>query len=344
MNSHSHIQKQKTPLTVYEANLIAAVEEQWAVFLGKLDDNTIRLDNAEVECKKLIDTLRKDYKEEKIIKNSHYYTVMANDIIKAVKLDEAVSGAVHLGIAWCSLITQDKDYKKKALELFNKSLKILSNEMRMLNSMQLLLEQKQPTFTNSELYTQHTTKVTILGTYLNSIRCKSNIAAIKKSLRLIDLIKIKQQSNSNVLETIKFYYELERTSKNKLEIKMDKKTSYNLIFNDLTSREDSGTIDQTFITINNAYYKDKLPSSYNGIRIMSKQVQLDRIKAIFNQNKEYLDLTKESERRKYNTKNGRKKKGRAKIGRGELVPTKYGRYEKWSPRNMAARKYSRYEN
>ncbi|CAF4483411.1 unnamed protein product, partial [Didymodactylos carnosus] len=298
--------------TIYETNLIAAVEEQWAMFLRKLDDNTIKLDNAEKECKKLIDKLRKDYKEENIIQNSYYHTVIANDIIvnewsmrnsskvkhaltyfeKAVKLDEAISGAAHLGIAWSSLITQDKDYKKKAIESFNRSLKILSNEMSMLNSMQLILGQKQATFTGSELYKQLNTKVTILGTYLNSIQ--SNIGAIKKSLRLIDLIEIKQESNGNVLENIQFYYERERNSENKLEIKMNKKAHYNLIFNDLTSREDSGTFDQALITINNAYQKDQLPSSYYGIRIKLKQVQLDRMKAIFNQKKEYLNLAKES--------------------------------------------------
>jgi preprotein translocase subunit SecA len=298
--------------TVYETNIITAAEEQWAIFLRKLDDDTIPLDHAEEECNKLIDILRNDYKEDKIIKNSYYHTVIANDIImnewsisnsskakhalshfeKAVQLDEAASGAAHLGIAWCALIIQDENYKKKALESFEKSLKILSNEMAMLNSMQLLLEQKQPTFTGSELYKQLMTKVTILGTYLNSVQ--GNIGAIKKSLRLIDLIEIKQHSNNNVLEKIEYYYECERNNKKKLEIKMDKQTDYTLIFNDLTWREDSGTIDQALITIENAYHKDKLSSSYHGISITLKQAELDRIKAIFNQNKEYLDLTKES--------------------------------------------------
>ncbi|CAF1107136.1 unnamed protein product, partial [Didymodactylos carnosus] len=131
---------------------MSTVEEQWAMFLRKLDDDTIPSDHAEEECNKLIDLLRKDYKEEKIIKNSYYHTVIANDIImnewsirnsskakpalshfeKAVQLDEAASGAAHLGIAWCTLIIQDKNYKKKALESFDKSLKILSNEMAML--------------------------------------------------------------------------------------------------------------------------------------------------------------------------------------------------------------------
>ncbi|CAF2102630.1 unnamed protein product [Rotaria magnacalcarata] len=298
--------------TVYETNIIAAVEEQWAMFLRKLDDDTIPLDHANEECNKLIDTLRKDYEQEKIIKNSYYHTVIANDIImndwsirssskaksalshfeKAVQLDEAASGAAYLGIAWCALVIRDENYKKKALESFEKSLKILSNEMAMLNSMQVLLEQKQPTFTGSELYKQFITKVTILGTYLNSVQ--GNIGAIKKSLRLIDLIEIEQHSHGNVLEKIEFYYELKRNSKNKLDIKMNKKASYNLMFNDLTSREDSGTVDQALETINNAYYKDNLPSSYHDISITLKQVELDRIKAIFNQNKEYLYLTKQS--------------------------------------------------
>ncbi|CAF4844118.1 unnamed protein product, partial [Rotaria sp. Silwood1] len=298
--------------TVYEANLIASIEEQWAMFLRKLDDNTIGLENAEKECKKLIDTLRNNYKEENIIKNPYYHTAIANDIIvnewsirssskvkhalshfeKAIQLDEASSGAAHLGIAWCSLIIQDENYKKKALESFNKSLNILSNEMAMLNAMQLLLEQKQPAFIGSELYKQLTTKATILGTYLNSIQ--NNIGAIKKSLRLIDLIETKQQSSGNVLEKIEHHYELERNSKNKLEIKMDKKASYTLTFNDLTSREDSGTIDQALIAINEAYSKNQLKSSYNGVRLALKQVPLDRMKILFNQNKEFLDLTKES--------------------------------------------------
>ncbi|CAF1444874.1 unnamed protein product [Adineta steineri] len=297
--------------TVYETNLIAAIEEQWAIFLRKLDDNIMRLDNAEKECNRLIERLRKDYKEESLIKNSYYYTVIANDIMnewsicdsskvkralnyfeKATKLDEANSGAAYLGIAWSSLMTQDKDYKKKAIESFEKSLKILSNEMAMLNSMQLLIEQKQSTFTGSDLYQQFTTKVTILGAYLNSVQ--SNVSTIKKSLRLIDLIEIKKQSNGNVLEKIESYYELERNNEQKLEINMTKKANYNLIFNDLTSREDSGIIDQALIIINNAYNKEILSSSYNGISITLKQVDLDRIKAMFNQDKEYLDLTKES--------------------------------------------------
>ena len=106
------------------------------------------------------------------------------------------------------------------------------------------------------------TKATILGTYLNSIQ--SNIAAIKKSLRLIDLIETELESNGNVLEKIEYHYELERNSKQKLEIKLDKKSAYTLVFNDLTSREDRGTIDQAVITINNAYKGKKLSSSYQG--------------------------------------------------------------------------------
>ncbi|CAF1433891.1 unnamed protein product [Adineta steineri] len=307
--------------TVYETNLIAAIEEQWAMFLRKLDDSTIKLDNAEQECNKLIERLKKDYKEENIIKNSYYHTVIANDIIvnewsirnlakvkralshfeKAIQLDEAASGAAQLGVAWCALIIQDENYKKKAIESFKRSLKILSNEMSMLNSMQLILEQKQPTFIGSDLYKQFTTKVTILGTYLNS--AQSNISAIKKSLRLIDLIEIKKQLNDNIFEKIECYYELERNNKKKLEIAMNSNANYNLIFNDLTSREDSGTIDQALITINNAYRNDRLTSSYNGICITLKQIDLDRIKTIFNQNKEYFDLTKDSAI--FHLKNGR---------------------------------------
>ena len=298
--------------TVYETNILAAVEEQWAMFLRKLDDQMIKLEHAEGECRKLIELLRKDYKEGKIIKNSYYHTVIANDIIMkewsirdtpkakralshfeaAVQLDETSSGSAYLGIAWCLLIIQEENYKKKALSSLEKALKILSNDMAMLNSMQVILEQKQPAFTGSELYKQLSTKATILGTYLNSIQ--SNIAAIKKSLRLIDLIETKLESNGNVLEKIEYHYELERNSKQKLDIKLEKKSAYNLVFNDLTWREDSGTIDQALITINNAYNEEKLSSSYQEISLTLKQIELDRIKALFNKNKEFFDLTKVS--------------------------------------------------
>ncbi len=108
---------------------------------------------------------------------------------------------------------------------------------------------------------------------------------------------------------------------------MSKHRSYNIIFNNLTRREDSmipftdGTIDQEFQILNTAY--DKIDSfatatkevgsklskafgmnksekhclnkSYNDVRISLKQVDLDRIKSsFFNPNKEFKDLTKES--------------------------------------------------
>jgi len=298
--------------TVYETNILAAVEEQWAMFLKQIDDNKIQLHEAENECNKLIENLRKDYKEGTIIKNAYYHIVIANDIIvnqwsirdsskakealihfeKATGLDDGGFGAAHFGVAWCSLIIQETDYKQKALKSFNKSLELLSNEMAMLNAMQLILEQKQPTFTGSELYKQFMTKTTILGTYLNSIQ--SNISAIKKSLRLIDLIGIEQQSKNNILETIEYHYELERNTKQKLPIKLNNNQIYTLTFNDLTTREDSGTIDQALKTIESSYGKHKLPSSYNDICITLKQTDLDRVKTIFNQNKEYFDLSKES--------------------------------------------------
>ena len=148
--------------TVYETNILAAVEEQWAMFLRKLDDQMIELDQADDACRELINRLRDEYKSGKIIHNPCYHTVIANDIIMkewsmrdtpkaeralshfeaAVQLDEMSSGSAYLGIAWCLLIIQEEDYKKKALAALEKALKILSNDMAMLNSMQVILEQK----------------------------------------------------------------------------------------------------------------------------------------------------------------------------------------------------------
>ena len=298
--------------TVYETNILAAVEEQWAMFLKQIDDNKIQLHEAEDECNKLIENLRKDYKEGTIIKNPYYHIVIANDIIvnqwtirdslkakdalshfeKAIGLDDGGFGAAHFGVGWCSLIIQESGYKQKAIESFKKSLEILSNEMAMLNAMQLILQQKQPTLTGSELYKQFMTKTTILGTYLNSIQ--SNIGAIKKSLRLIDLIGIEKQSENTILETIEYHFELERNAEKRLPIELNNNKIYTLTFNDLTTRKDWNIIDQALDTIKNAYEQCILTSSDHDICITLKQTDLDRVKTMFNQNKEYLDLSKES--------------------------------------------------
>jgi superfamily II DNA/RNA helicase len=241
--------------TVYEANILSALEEQWAIFLSKLDDKVIKLEDAVREYDSLIGQLQNDYEKNKIIKNPYYYTSIAFDIIvnewsirdapkankaldyfnKAIELElssnkttdsklsnlksqvvnvfknvmhsfkshesdksinEKVStnnnvGSAHLGVAWCLILIKAENYKENALKSFENALQCFSNEMSVLNTTQLLLEQKQSLFVNSDLYKQLNVKATILGSYLNGIQ--GCITAIKTSLRLIDVVEVEKK-------------------------------------------------------------------------------------------------------------------------------------------------------
>lgn len=45
--------------SVYEQNMLSAIEEQWAMFLHKFEHNVIKAANAKEECRKLIEKLKK---------------------------------------------------------------------------------------------------------------------------------------------------------------------------------------------------------------------------------------------------------------------------------------------
>ncbi|CAG0890702.1 unnamed protein product [Darwinula stevensoni] len=167
MNSFTEV-----PPTMYECSVLAAVEEQWAGFLSKLDEKVIQCEDAETKCQELINQLRQDFVVNSVIKNPYHYICIANDILasqspkaeqvkralsyfeKAVELEQKSGssngdeslfcpGAAHAGIAWCWILLKEEGYKEEALSSFKSALTCLSNEMSVLNATQLLLEQKQ---------------------------------------------------------------------------------------------------------------------------------------------------------------------------------------------------------
>ena len=380
--------------TVYESNVLAAVEEQWAFFLHRIDDETLKCEDADNKCQELIGKLRDGLKNDALIKNPYYFTCIAYDIIvnewsvrdkskaeqaleyfrKAIKSEETQAstgwfqrlqtrvkeerstnefsesaqmqdsskttsdcetvfgaGAAHFGVAWCLILLKEADYKNKALKSFQDALNCLSNEMSLLNSTQILLEQKQAGFVNSDLYKQLNVKATILGSYLNGIQ--SCIEAIKRSMRLIDVIETKKYDEGNtVLKRIRHFYELERNEQERTAfkgkvLKLGNNESYSIIFNSLTTREDSmtpftdGAEDQASITVTNAFRTISLPneatkrslrsrlkkrilgdkvcvlldrSMYTDIRIKLRQTDLARITTLFNPDKTFEDLTRET--------------------------------------------------
>lgn len=148
--------------------------------------------------------------------------------------------------------------------------------MAIFNAVQVLLQQLQPNFTHSPLYIQLGNKSAILGSYMNSIQ--SCIDAINKSLRLIDITEISKDTRN---ETI--YFGLERVN-----LKWNDSSTYQLVFNDLSVYQDTWTYDQATRTIDSARL------SKSSIRLRLPHVNLERIKSLLDRNKSFEELDAES--------------------------------------------------
>ena len=244
--------------SVYEHNMLTAIEEQWAMFLHDIDDGTIPIESATSAYDAFEATLRRDYNENRAIKNLYYHTVIGNNLIvnyskylnsdaaKALghfqnaSTDTNFGGSAFVGICWATIVLEKNVVKRDLLENFRKALDTLSTEMGQLNARQLLLQKIQTGFINSDLDKQLSTKSSILGSYLNSVQNCHDV--IKRSLRLVDVVQ--EDENS-----IKYYYDLERENPKKEKIECVDLATYQLKFNNLTSREDGITIDQAIQNI-----------------------------------------------------------------------------------------------
>ena len=207
--------------SVYETNLLSAIEEQWSMFLRKIDDGTIPIEYAEKEYKKFNTQIEKDYKSKNVIKNPYYHIAIANDLVindsslddkynqamdhfdQAIKLDKHYSAAAFAGKVWLLLKGKEKfwtandqsiNYKQQAIIEFDKALAVLNDEMASLNAMQSILQQNH-TDIKSDLSKQLIQKVNILGSYSSSLQ--NAVSTIKKSQRLIDITGIRNYQNKD---------------------------------------------------------------------------------------------------------------------------------------------------
>lgn len=332
-----------------ETSILAAVEEQWAGFLAKLDEGQISCQEGNTKCKELIVKIREEFQGGNVIKNPYYYITWANDILisdqsaffgsstnqvelalkyfkKAIQLEDDHlkkvesekgskesdknqdqesnhPGAAHVGVAWCTaLLKSNENYKDDTLNSLKAGLRCVSNEMSIINSIQMLLKERQANFVNSMLEKQLGIKVNILGSYLRGI--DGSIDAIKRSKRLIDITSIKRETgygfgNQLKREIRKHFKDQERkqnsgTFQNQ-DLKISSKNTYSMTFNHLTKRDDSGTKDQALDTLNNAFDENCLTSDSSSVRVLLNQVDLDNMRSLlFNSNKEFIDLTRES--------------------------------------------------
>ena len=66
---------------MYETSVLSAIEEQWAMFLRKVDDEVMPIEQAEQEYKKFSHQIITDYDSGTVIKNPYYNIVIDNDLI-----------------------------------------------------------------------------------------------------------------------------------------------------------------------------------------------------------------------------------------------------------------------
>ncbi|CAF4022221.1 unnamed protein product, partial [Rotaria sordida] len=197
--------------SVYESNVLLSIEEQWAMFLRKIDaqKSSIDIEKVRKEYVEFRARINKDYSDDCVIKNPYYHIVIGNDLVindssliskykqamthfdRAIELDPDHSAAAFAGKGWLLLKgkerfifsnMQDLDYKESAVRAFNRALEILSEEMAVLTSIQTLLQQRCPNI-NTALSKQLIQKINILGTYCNSL--ENVVTVVRKSQRLI---------------------------------------------------------------------------------------------------------------------------------------------------------------
>ncbi|KAA0195739.1 hypothetical protein HAZT_HAZT003730, partial [Hyalella azteca] len=113
--------------TVYELCMLAALEEQWAAFLRKLDNYEIKCEEAEDKCRALIDQLRIYFRKNQLFKNPYYLITIANDMlvntgtVPTSNTNEALGffqKAVHL----------DHSNQRKRLKTSSKSVEVSQEE------------------------------------------------------------------------------------------------------------------------------------------------------------------------------------------------------------------------
>ncbi|CAF4173007.1 unnamed protein product, partial [Rotaria sordida] len=207
--------------SVFEINILLSIEEQWAMFLRKIDNEKSVIDPKKF-CNEYEDFKKRiidNFKNNCIIKNPYYHIIIGNDLTindsslnskydeamkhfdQAIKLDPNHCAAAFVGRGWLLLKgkerimfsnKQDLGYKDEVVIEFRRALEIFSEDMSLLTSIQTLLQQRCSDV-NTSLYKQLLQKVNILGAYCNHIENLINI--IRKSQRLIQIKGIISHSN-----------------------------------------------------------------------------------------------------------------------------------------------------
>ena len=195
--------------SIYEASMLASIEEQWAIFMLKVEDGKIKIEDAEQAYNKFHMNILNDYEHDAVIKNPYYHIVIANDLVvndsylnhqydralkhfeEALKLDKNCCSAAYAGKALLLIKAKkkistlgSKNYKLEAIEALKSALEVSGDEIASISAIQILpAVSKNP---KSDLSKQLVRKVNILGLYSTSLQ--NSLLTLKKSQRLIDVV------------------------------------------------------------------------------------------------------------------------------------------------------------
>jgi superfamily II DNA or RNA helicase len=298
--------------TVYEQSVLASIEEEWAMFLRRVDSGEVNAKNADQAFEDFSTTIRHDYAANKIIKNPWYHTAIGYDLLlrsnslesdqyrvamqhfeQAIELDPEQVSAAYIGKGWLLLKGkidsngQDGSYKNLAVEVLNKGLKLLNDEIALLTAVQSSI-QILGLEASTALSKQLIQKISILGSYLNSVQ--SVINGVQASRRLVDVKGTNGKKSSQ--KTVFIDSGIERDSNNKVNIDFDRYDSWDIAFNDLTVMSDVVEIDQAVETLD-AVCGGIVPKTYRGINIKLKQFSFEHIKILLHPNINISELSKE---------------------------------------------------
>ncbi|XP_037031668.1 uncharacterized protein LOC119071124 [Bradysia coprophila] len=187
-------------LTVLEQTVLQAIEEQWAIFLKKIDDDNIAVSDAEEKYKHFETGIEADFQNRKsiaITQSCFYWIQCGNEYYKRKKMDKALqcydkaistdadfAAGAHAGKGFVYLNTKKpKDgYKLKAISHLTEALTVLYTEIGMYTTAQTLLQHRGGQV-DSELFKQLTEKVNLIGDFCRIV--EGNISASARSLRRV---------------------------------------------------------------------------------------------------------------------------------------------------------------
>lgn len=307
------------PPDLLEQTIIAALEEPWAMFLRKIDDGTIAPEHAEEEYNKLEEILRQLYHSRQVFQNPFHLITLANYLLaqnapnaarqaleyfnQAIAMDNVYSAAAHVGRAWCYLKTGQSpmhgiSHKEAAIEAFTNALKMLSQEMGLLNSFMVLLSESSVT-QDAALLQQLTTKVNLLGSYMNTVREAMN--SVQRSQRLITVEQVGHYVDpkdsdsvmpSSAPEELKSFYGVQRDSAGNIPFQINASLTHRVVFSDLTVHQDNGTRDQAMVTLEKAFSEQyALSSRYTEISLELPDIDLAQIQNFLCPDICYVDLS-----------------------------------------------------